>query len=375
MACVTVEVITDPDAFSDLAGAWTALEMAGAKRISVFSSFDWVRTWWESFGDTWELCVVVARIDNRVLALAPLMSHREAKTGFRKVVRFIGHPDADYTDVLISPGPLNEEAVRTILRYLSSRGMILDFKEIPADSPTREIIESWIRDDGCATRTLLQSCAIRPVIDIAGSWETYFAQRSKSLRQDIRTKMRAAERAGGIRYRSLRDVKEIIEIYPVLQAIHVQRQRRSLFLRPGFDRFYSALAEHMKGSMRVDLLEIGGQVAAFAINFEYHGILGYLVVGIAPDLAWYSPGKLLLFHIIQEAFTTGRVSCIDLLRGDEPYKFSWATRTKSNWSFHLFSSTISLRGYLLIRSLRQFGKRIKDQTPLLRFIYNRFIRQ
>ena len=73
---------------------------------------------------------------------------------------------------------------------------------------------------------------------------------------------------------------------------------------------------------RLTLLTVGGQRIAAGIHFETAD--GYLMynAGVDPDARDFSPGVLLLERLVRRAIERGKCR-VDLLRGDEPYKYEW----------------------------------------------------
>jgi CelD/BcsL family acetyltransferase involved in cellulose biosynthesis len=78
--------------------------------------------------------------------------------------------------------------------------------------------------------------------------------------------------------------------------------------------------------------------------FRYRDVFYDYQRGLNPEWNRYSPGHLLLAHAMREAIAEGARE-FDLLRGVEPYKFSWTdtVRTDSRilfsteWPGHLWS--------------------------------------
>ena len=59
-------------------------------------------------------------------------------------------------------------------------------------------------------------------------------------------------------------------------------------------------------------------------SFAYEGIYYDYQKGFDPAWSRYSPGQLMLAHLIKEAIEDGAWK-LDLLRGDEDYKTSWTS--------------------------------------------------
>ena len=62
-----------------------------------------------------------------------------------------------------------------------------------------------------------------------------------------------------------------------------------------------------------------------AIFFETPGGLLYYNAGVDPDARDLSPGVVLLERLVRRAIDKGKCR-VDLMRGDEPYKYEWGAQ-------------------------------------------------
>ena len=71
-------------------------------RATPFQSWAWLYSWWEFYGESYELRLVTVRDDNNLLVgLVPLMLGR--KMGFGRLL-WIGTALSDHVDMLVSEG-------------------------------------------------------------------------------------------------------------------------------------------------------------------------------------------------------------------------------------------------------------------------------
>jgi len=76
---------------------WNAL-ISQNETNTIFQTYEWHYTWWKVFGMDKELFLVCVEDKNSLIGLAPLMICRNENG--KKVLRFIGHGRADYTDFI-----------------------------------------------------------------------------------------------------------------------------------------------------------------------------------------------------------------------------------------------------------------------------------
>ena len=73
---ISWEVLKDVPRDQELIDAWNGL--AGRmKNPSIFSTFEWMSTWWEHFGEKRELRIRAGRRNGELVALAPLAVSRK----------------------------------------------------------------------------------------------------------------------------------------------------------------------------------------------------------------------------------------------------------------------------------------------------------
>jgi CelD/BcsL family acetyltransferase involved in cellulose biosynthesis len=81
------------------------------------------------------------------------------------------------------------------------------------------------------------------------------------------------------------------------------------------------------GLLRSYLLRIGGRPAGAFYGFCAHRRTYAYLSGMAPDLAYASPGSLVVAHAIEEAAREG-AQWFDFLRGAEAYKQDWGAEAR-----------------------------------------------
>ncbi|MGE5251183.1 MAG: GNAT family N-acetyltransferase, partial [Bacteroidota bacterium] len=162
-----------------------------------------------------------------------------------------------------------------------------------------------------------------PVIHLPGSFEAYLGTVEKKQRHEIRRKVRRAEESGrGVHW------------YRVTEEAHLDSEMEALFgLMKEDSRKADFLSEPMRAQMRATahlalqndwlwlaFLEVDGQKAAAAFNFDYRNRLWGYNSGVDRRFIELSPGWVLLAYTLQWAADHGRTE-FDFMRGDEEYKY------------------------------------------------------
>ena len=69
---------------------------------TIFSTWEWISTWWRHFGKEKSLRILVAEEKDAIVSIAPLMLSKNNLRHFGKIrkIEFIGGWDSDYNDFI-----------------------------------------------------------------------------------------------------------------------------------------------------------------------------------------------------------------------------------------------------------------------------------
>src|ERR1044071_4898076 len=99
---ITVQTIQDIAELRRLGPAWNAL-LARSGSDCIFLTWEWISTWWEIFGASHRLLVLVAREGGELRGIAPLMigrSRRHNRSPLLRRLMFIGQDSDVYPEYL-----------------------------------------------------------------------------------------------------------------------------------------------------------------------------------------------------------------------------------------------------------------------------------
>jgi CelD/BcsL family acetyltransferase involved in cellulose biosynthesis len=370
-------------AFSDIDPAtWNELAFLNPY-ATPFSTWAFHRAWWDAYGENAhdQTVVVVdpgAADPQRPVAIVPLMDRHVVEPGDAATHTMIRHADhlpltpvaptacavyfgasyhADYATLLAHPNDMPRAAAALVdalardavaptpnpddTTHLDPWGAV-DMRRLRQADPatdalatafgTREIGEGWTlnveREDVC------------PVIRIpdGADFDGLLATLGKKERHEIRRKVRRAEAAGPIEL--VESTDPLADLDAFIDLHQARWGERGLFpATPGGDqsrRFIRRLFElfgeatgagtgtAVAGHPTVHLafLTVAGRRIAAEIHFETAGSVMYYNAGVDPEARELSPGVVLLERLVRRAIELGKCR-IDLLRGDEPYKYEW----------------------------------------------------
>jgi CelD/BcsL family acetyltransferase involved in cellulose biosynthesis len=317
-----LSILREVAAWEAVSEEWDAL-LARSIQDVPFLRFAFLRSWWETLGGgEWpegDLSVVVARRSGGdLVAAAPLFR----TPGAPETARLIGTSEiADFLDVLCEPPALDEFSGALLETLSGERVASIDLWNLLEDSPSQAALARAAQRGGWRpARQRLKPC---PRVSLEGGWEDYLARLDKKQRHELRRKMRRAEAApGGIAFpRAGRD-RELDPAVDSFLDLMRHDPAKAGFLSEPMRRTFQALARSAaeEGWLRLEFLEVGGEVAAGVFAFDYDGQLWLYNSGLNPAHQELSPGWVLLGHMIRSAAAEGR-RAFDFLRGGEDYKF------------------------------------------------------
>jgi len=312
------------DGLRSLKPEWDRLHAAGSG--SLFQSPAWMEAWAQAIAGQDQGDIRILVVEDR--CIVPLIVQR--RLGIRRL-RWLGAEVTDYCDVI---GGGEEQELAAAIRAHLPPADIVQLRQMRTGSLASRIF-------GASAGTNSQSCPFITVADTEPPKDILYAER----------------RAGTLGHRVAGDAAERAEIVDFVIA----RKRASL-VRQGIDtaEFDRRVTPFMRRLPALDYpdgsqpyfssLSLDGQTIAAQIGFIEGGALLYYLPAFDAAFRQHSPGHLLLLCLLREARSRG-LTAIDLLRGQEPYKFKWTSKQQllaaAEWA-----SSLRGRAFALGRRLK-----------------------
>lgn len=315
---LSTRVYTD-FAAPDLAAAWESALRNGSTKV-IYLSLQWQRLWWDVVGRG-DLLIVVAARGDEIVAIAPLF----AEDG---VVHFVGSsPESYYLDLVgrvTRPDDLLAilDAARACVPGFSG----FELHWVPDESPTVGLLETVASRMGLDVFELWRLPA--PKLDLVADQEAASAAtRKKSLRR----KENRLRREGILGVTHMRHSEPVLHQLPLFFDQHIARWRSGKgavgFSDPKNRDLYRSLVKMSgeQGWLRFTRLDWNGDPIAFHIGFCYQGTYTWFQPSFSVEHAAYSPGEVLIRHVLLDALAEGATT-FDLGPGEQEYKFRFANR-------------------------------------------------
>jgi CelD/BcsL family acetyltransferase involved in cellulose biosynthesis len=274
----------------------------------------WLKTWWDTFGDTNDLKILAGYCQGKLIGIAPLRIQE-------KTARFIGGENVcDYQDMIVKSNHA-PEFFEAILTDLKKRGVhALELGALRPDAVSLAELPNLAKQMGYDV--VCNQVESSYEIKLPRTWESYLKLLGGKQRHEIRRKLRRLNEAGQIEYRVIHRPDEISEHMDIFFSMFkASRPDKSEFLTGQMVSFFQLLAQRTarQGFLRMSFLDVDRVPAAGVMCFDYNDTIFLFNNGYDPGFGNLSVGFLSKVYSIKDSIERGKLR-YDLLKGDEGYK-------------------------------------------------------
>ena len=312
-----IKTVSDAAGLESLGSEWDDLVRA-MPRPSPFMLHGWLVEWWRQFGDGASLAVVTARRHDRLVGVAPMYVRRSHGV---RVARFLGGHESALADLLLAPGEAQSTGSDLLAELRRQPFDYADFFGVPE-------VSALARAGGPPQMRRIDA----PVLDMPDGWDTAYAAKTSAKKRNLhRRRLRQLCEIGDVDFtvgRTKRELEPLLEDAFRLHALRWQgRPDGSSFGTETGQRFHRAALGRLAddGVLRIVLMRVGGQPAAFHYFFALDGVMIVHRLGFAPALSRYSPGLVATLETLRIASQDG-LTRVEFLGGSERYKIELADR-------------------------------------------------
>jgi len=281
---------------------------------SVFVLPFWLQTWWEQFGEGYELFLFSVWKEGILMGIAPLKSKDSTAS-------LLGSPDVcDYLDFIINPGEENYffEALFQALDQCGIKRL-----ELFSQRPEAVVFDSFFTEKQFKDWTgFFEEENSSSEINLFGSWESYLAGLHKKQRHEVRRKIRKLENeTQSYSYKCLAEKDEVRSFIPLFMELFLQNPEKQDFMTVSMEIFFQHLiiAAAETGLVRFGLLEVEGRTVAAVLYFDYEDKIYLYNSGYDSEYHSLGVGLLAKIFCIRDSIKRGK-QIFDFLKGREIYK-------------------------------------------------------
>jgi CelD/BcsL family acetyltransferase involved in cellulose biosynthesis len=316
---MNIEFIEHPDEMQSLAHEWNAL--AGASRTPLLT-YEWFSACARAASPSAQIAVAVSRSGNKITAIAPLVSIR--KYGIPTLV-MLGDPYCklyETKDFLFK----DTSSLRSLIDALFSLRRPILLGRIPAESQTVSLLKEGRR--GFVTMSMPNTDRSL-FVPRTGSWTTFESRMSKSRRDNLKRKTKAAMKIGETTFETVRPTPETylayLDEFVAMEAAGWKGQDGGAVLQNAHQRRFWALYLESLASRNqfvVFIMRIAGKAVAIRLAAEYAGRLWELKITYDEEYRRCSPGVLLTHETIRYVFEQG-LEAHEFLGHEEEWERTW----------------------------------------------------
>lgn len=314
-----------------------------------FVSFEWISCWWQSYGAGNELCVLVARENDEVVGIAPLMKTQINRRGLpAKAITFIANYHTNRADFILTKN--KKEVLAAMIDHLRLHEKdrvvyVLDF--MLKGSENEMLLSEILRSRGMHWVKLASISS--PYIPIDKTWDDYLKSRTRKFRMKLNGTSNHFMKVGGceiIQYTAKEIDKAIEELLEISRKTWKYQEGTAIASTQENSSFYRSFAHKAaaKGWLVLWILKVHSQPVAFAYYVVFRKKILALKLGYDEDFSKDSPGDFLSTVSISDAFDNNLIE-YDWLGDNNPYKLKWSEQSREHVKYLVFTDTIS--GYLM----------------------------
>jgi len=326
------------DALASYKEDWNLL-LKKCASVVPFLTYDYLKAWWQTRGGgEWpeesQLVLVAAFEGEELVGAAPLF-HAKNILG-EPALMFVGAIEvSDFLDFIVRSEDLARFLSGLIDFLLKCDDLpawdVLDLYNLLEESPSLKALETEAEKHGWAHQQIhLQPS---PTLPLPEGFDAYLAGIDGKQRREIRRKLRNFESSfvdGDLVFAE--DPDTLHDEVDAFLAMMAQDPNKRDFLTDAMRRHLHNTAQvaFEDGWLQLAFFTIDGEKAAANMAFNFNKRMWLYNSGWEWDFREYSPGWLLLTHLIQWATENG-IQELDFMRGDEGYKYKFGGIDRHVW--------------------------------------------
>jgi CelD/BcsL family acetyltransferase involved in cellulose biosynthesis len=341
-----VRLVTRPDEFAALRPAWDALH-GRLPHPSIFLSHAWFDAAWQWRRRDADLHLLCCERAGDLAGVLPLVRPRAGPgPAGPRTLELLTIPDTQRCDVLVAhDDPAIANALTGELRRRRGEWDVLRLSYLPSDTSA---LGAWQQTlQSARLRLDVAENASNPWIDLGGTWEAFYATRSRRLKKAVNLAANRLGKLGRIDVEWLApgtgtpaDVDAVVAAITGISARSWKTSTGNSLDNAGPQAFLRQLASsaHALGALSVWTLELDGAPVAMELQLIDRGIVYALRSDFDATLGEASPGSHLSRQLLERLF--GRnLTRYCMGPGENAYKYRWTEQAAPVHTLSVYSPT------------------------------------
>ncbi|MBP1943305.1 GNAT family N-acetyltransferase [Cytobacillus luteolus] len=323
--------------------------------VTIFQELGWLLNWWRYKSNLVDISPYIIEIKDGTKTIGIIPLYR-VESFFYRVLKPIGADQSDYLMPILSkkypPELLLKLALEKIFDDKKSWDYI-DWGDVPEDS----IFARTLNYKKMKYTKLIDSykAVTCPYLYLDKDIEITKSKMNKPFMKKILYKERKIlrERGGELTFSKVMKEEEIEPIMNIFFKFHCERWEKTdtpskfRFKEEKEHALQSAKSLFKNNSLYLTYLSHEKDIVVVDFGMTDQKRLYLYLHAINIKYSRYSPGNLLLYHLILQACEEG-YEIVDFLRGEEDYKQKWGTEDKLNLKYRIYNGSIKSLFYRLI---------------------------
>jgi CelD/BcsL family acetyltransferase involved in cellulose biosynthesis len=347
--------------FIALKDAWN--KILKYANVDVFSTWEWLSTWWKYFGKNKKLLILIAKENDRIVGIAPLMYSIKRVFGTNQnIIEFIGsgYSHTGYNDFIILDQ--YEKCANLFFDYLNNISEDWIYTKL-VDIPEKS--KSLIPLSMLSKRTdISHECLIIPLPE---SFSVFLKTIQSRARKSFNAKLRSLNNNFVVKLVDYSNLDSVTQGMNILFNLHQERWRlkgrfKGMFADPRFKDFSLDIAKIFseKGWLGLYALELSGKTVAILYGFRYNSKYYSNIGGLNSEFLIYDIGILLRFLVMEKCIKDKFVE-YDFLWGTDFWKKRFRPKLKYTYKSIVSRKKLSAKIKVFLYTKYQNGKKIVNR--------------
>jgi CelD/BcsL family acetyltransferase involved in cellulose biosynthesis len=349
---IRIELFSGHAGFQAIATIWNTVSTT-LPRKRFFHFYEWYQSYLDALDSSPDkLYFLVAYREDAPVAIFPLRATQARIRGITlRILELPIHSHMSLSDVLCSAHISCSDATRELIGFLrKQKELIWDALSFPRLLEESELVTL---DSAVVQGVYKEFAGTSNYFDCVHGYEAISGQFSKNFRANLRKARNKLAQQTTVEYRSVTDPPSLHAA--LRELIHIEASGwkgtsgagTAIQLHPELIRFYESLVDHFSAiqKCRINLLYLDGKAIAGQFCLRDFDTLYLLKIAYDENYQQYSPGGLLLEHVLLQENANPSTRIVSLVTDTK-----WHTDWKPN-AYRKFNVTIynrTLRGLMLL---------------------------